>query len=285
MKKWSYYYFKKMSTNKETFSPNEITNIAEQDLHSALFRFTKVIPVFAYKSSSELESLGHKKSQTCLLLVGKYVNGEILYYNDPRITNYKGIPGDIFLEVTKIGDQSKFKLIRIENSATIRKITNYHSLIDVLDLKISDADLSSRLFGGLVKEKHSLINSVFKPGQYEVKEGRSKLLDDRVITYLNIPLLQGEEVKMVKFVPCEVDFTLPNLKGYSLCKDKTIKVHDTVILKRDRCRIPYTVIDIKPNLTSKKMSRSSNTRYKDVISIINGDLVKQVYAKYLKKIC
>lgn len=260
--------------NKEELKKICIKNQSELDL--AIGNYIKNYSF--YKSYSHTNGIYNDDDN--YLSVGILVNNVFKRYDELDCnTDYnRNIKNTVFLK--KVGD--KFKLFPA-NSIDLKSLsaTFNSKILDYLSIEIIGYDISSKLLGlKSVKEKY--VGRKFKPGNYSIVFGISRKLDKEVCI---IKIYDDNLNREIGFSVADVKFSLPNLSGYSIPKDKTIKIGDIVKLKKDEFNNKWSVISVMANTTSKKMSVNSNTRYKDLITIQSHDgIIKTVYAKYLKKI-
>lgn len=195
---------------------------------------------------------------------------DILKYQDPKTT--------VFLK--KSGE--KFKLLSGTSVISSNLSTQAPRLnLEYLNITIKDYKISSKLLG-LESVKKEYVGKVFTPDKYEILLGVSRKVNDDVCV---IKVYDHSLERNITFSVADIEFEFPNLSGYSVSKDRTIKKGDVVKLKKDEFNNKWVVLTVNPDKTSKKISRNSNTRYKDLITIRREDnIIKTVYAKYLKKL-
>lgn len=160
-------------------------------------------------------------------------------------------------------------------------------IFNLLDIEIVGHEMSGKVFGK-TEVKSKIVGKTFKAGTYEVKYGNSKKLDQETY-YIGVPTVEqneeGENItKYIKFVVSDIIFKVPSLKGYSIPKDRTISKGDFVNLIYDKYSSPWTVIEVIPDSTSKKVCKNSSNRKKDIVTIRRNGMEKKVFVKYLKKV-
>lgn len=158
-------------------------------------------------------------------------------------------------------------------------------VFELLDVEVKNSALSGKVFGK-AEIKEQLVNKIFKGGTYSIKYGNSKKLESETY-YIELPIVEeimGEKVsKFIKFVLSDVEFLIPNLKGYCFPKDRTIRIGNKVILNYDKFSGPWEVLEVIKDNTSKKLHRNSENRKNDVVLITKNGRKKKVFVKYLKK--
>lgn len=154
--------------------------------------------------------------------------------------------------------------------------------LPLLPVKIKSTALSGKVFG-LSKSKKEIEGQVIT--KYSINYGESRQLGASTY-YAEIPV----GTRSLKFCLNDLEFILPTLKGYTAPKDKTIKLGSRVklIKNKNNRKLPIglelEVIDIKPNLNSKKISKNSRTKQLDIVVCRAGNKNIRIYAKNLKPI-
>lgn len=187
-------------------------------------------------------------------------------------------------------DGTTFTQVRVAPASHVGRAlddsTTIKDFIQAFKIKVADSTLSARVFG-LATVKSKIVGDLVKGVNIEFGKV-SKTGQDTY--YATIPIPQDStESRKVKFCLADLEIIIPTIKGYNIPKDKTIRVGNLVKpinTKGSKLEYSkqYTVIAIKPNQSSKRISARSENKKLDVITLANGSNTYNCYAKTLKLI-
>lgn len=202
------------------------------------------------------------------------------------------------VETESVTDKLVYSTRTVTNMA---KCSNSKILQDIVPLlvklRIRDTDLSTEVFGS-GKERRNLQSSFIITNEdgyshknyihyWYIEQAKSSKLG--VTWFISIV---GEDEKKIKFVFKDCEFINPELAGYVPPVDKTMDVGATVkirVSKISSYNIPNgsnvaTILSIKGNPSSKRISKQCRNRRMDIITVKlnNSNRVLTVYAEDLK---
>lgn len=246
-----------------------------------------------YPNKNSKKSL-YKSYEYQGIIIG-YENKGKLYYNTKDIVSTRPKSTELYylVYVTCSSDGEKVSYITKVPFLNARSINKSHceQIIKTFKIKILSGELSGKVWG-LSPIKNQLSGAVFST--YSIEYGSSKKIGETFFIEVNtnniINSIEGIEPNIkLKFTLSDIQFILPNLKGYNPPLDKTIVVGSNVKVRDKRINVGddavLTVQFIKPNFSSQKISKNSNNRQLDVVlcSTSKGEKFR-IYAKNLKLI-
>lgn len=173
-----------------------------------------------------------------------------------------------FLGVNKAG-----KVINIHSSKYLIKPLDTNSLQNTFRVKIIDSKLSGKFFGKKV-DKRKMIGSIYN--DFEIRYIKQTTIQDYTMCVRII--IEGESFT---FAICDIEFLIPNLKGYNIPKDLSFKISQKVYAKKYKGEFEI-VGNLYRNKTSKKINKRSNDRRRDVFACTQNGKIYHFFAEDLK---
>ncbi len=232
-----------------------------------------------------------KKPTTFVGIVIGYSFNNKIYNTASEIANTQYIPDRVTAIIKAYDEKSnRFKTYRV----SMLKLSNWYATAEFLKklkIKIIGGELSGKVFGKS-QEKIELTDSYFRT--FELTQGKSKKIGETYYITVNIKdQLNNKKLEFLpdqelKFVLSDVEFVLPNVKGYVEPIDKTIKKGSHVIVTNPKFSLHkhrLYVNAVKSDNTSKRINKNSTNRRLDIISCVtNMGEPLRLYAKDLKAI-
>lgn len=263
--------------------------LTQQDRSNAIVSNTDKIAELIYNRTSFVRAV-HVRTQNNTfdgVFIGTIFNNKFIKSDEQLYRKLRddSVNNRVIIDQNRIlmyKSDKNLKLLKINKNIKCSLFDFNVETVSLFDIVIKDSELSAKVFG-LKKDKTTLIGTKFKSGEYTIEYGRSNKLDSNTY-YINVPF-EGSNSGFVKFVIRDVEFVIPEFKGWNFPKDKSILENDKVVIRKDPDKQVWNVVAIQANNTSKLLCKNGLTRCKDIIRISNGKIIKNVYAKYLKKVC